>query len=577
MKGKAVVLLAVLGSAALAGCVNEGAVVDPAAAAGERVGLTEDVFAFGAFLSEKAPGWDGTPLHVDVQLPDAEGPFPTLLVYTPYSNTLNADDEAWGAMGQHGVRDDGTPAEGTLPRLPLADYYVPKGYAVAIAHVRGSGQSGGCFTTGGADEAKDGYALVEWIAQQPWSSGRVAMMGTSYVGTTPISTATLAPPHLTTIVPVSAVSEWYRYYFENGEPRFFGELPFGVVYTDHPLWMATGFVPKPRNPGLPDAKQPDCARAQAENAWLQDDYNAYWTERNYVKDLPNATAPMLYAHGFLDENTPMSLVDDFYDAYPGEKRLWLQQHGHGVPARFEAYHLAIHRWLDHWMLDRDNGALDLPPVVLQDSRGQYHAVADWPPRHATALLLHLGDGTLQADAPADGTLSYTDGPLAMDEQPLPRDGAVLTFDGEPLAEDLHLTGVARVELVASSDKPDTQFDVLLYDVDEQGNAALVTRGYLDARHRASLERGEDLEPGKEHLFAFDLHGRDHHVLKGHFLRLVVASTDEYVMPDAPGATNTLRLGPAGSRLLLPVLDLATATFHDDAESLLGATSAAASP
>lgn len=562
-----------------AGCATPAGDVDPAAAppSGEAVGLTEDAFAFGAFLTLDIPSFDGVTIHVDVQLPEGEGPFPLLLEYTPYSNTLNPTDELWAIT--HALRPPDLPEP--LPDEPvenaLAAYYVPKGYAVGVAHVRGSGQSGGCFSTGGPDEAKDGYAIVEALANESWSNGRVAMMGTSYVGTTPIATATLAPPHLTTIVPVSAVSEWYRYYFENGEPRLFGELPFGVVYTDHPLWAATGFMPKPRNPTGYDPSNVQCGAAQMQNAWAQDDYNDHWTARNSVKDLGNATAPMLYAHGFRDENTPTSLVTDFYDAYPGVKRLWMQQHGHGVPGAFESYHSAVHRWLDFWMLDRPNGALDMPAVILQDDREKYHMEADWPPKNATWALYHLGAGTLQTDVPEDGSAAYVDAipcrtprlaglgtsaaPCAEDD---PRSGAAghVVFTSEPLARDLHVSGAPRVELLASSDKADTQFDVTLMELPAEGDPVFVTRGYLDARHAGDLARGQDLVPGEEQLFVITMHGRDHHVEAGSRLALYVTSHDEYVLPDAPGATNTIRLGADGSRLLLPVLE--NATFHDQA-------------
>lgn len=558
MKGKALALVTLLALAAgLAGCLG-GAVEEAplASASSELEPLTGDAYTFGDFLPVKAPGWDGTPIHLDIQLPNGTGPFPILVQYTPYSNNLNADDEAWGVSGETGA--------GAV-NFALADSYVPKGYAVAIAHVRGSGQSGGCFTTGGADEAKDGYAIVEWLANQSWSNGRVALMGTSYVGTTPISTATLNPPHLTTIVPVSAVSEWYRYYFENGEPRFFGELPFGVVYTDQPLWMGIGFLPKPRNPTGTDPGHAACAKAQSDNAYLQDDYNDYWMERNYVKDLANATAPMLYAHGFLDENTPTSLVTDFYNAYPGEKRMWLQQHGHGVPASFEAYHEAVHRWLDFHMLGRENGALLMPPVTLQDNRGAFHTLPEWPLRAGESVMLHLGEGKLLVEAPADATQSYRDLPVAMEEirQKLPGMGGYLRFETEPLDEPMHISGAPRVELVASSTAADTQFAALLYDVAPDGTETFLTRGYLDARHRDGLEKGEDLAPGQESLFQWEMHSRDHHLEEGHRLVLVVASTDKYVLPDAPGAENTLRYGPAGSRLVLPVLDLAATEFSDE--------------
>ena len=537
----------------LPGCLSPRDGVDPAAAPVERAPLSEPTFELGEFISTKFPGHDGTPLHVDLQLPDGEGPFPVLVMYSPYTNNLNADDEAWGATA------------GATGPAAFVSYYVPRGYAVGIAHVRGSGQSGGCFSMGGADEAKDGYALVEWLAAQEWSNGKVALLGTSYLGTTPISTANLNPPHLTTIVPVSAVTEWYRYYFENGEPRFFGELPFGVVYTDHPLWMGINAIPKPRNPAAATETpaRAECMADIARNAYLQDDYNAFWMERNYVKDVANATAPMLYAHGFLDENTPMSLVPDFFNAYPAQKRMWLQQHGHGVPASFEAYHLYVHRWLDHHLLGLENGALDMPAVVIQDNRGKYHAAPAWPRADAPTLTLHLGPGALMEASPEEGRLSWRDGSLEEARGAnVPQPGTYLRFTGEPLASDLHLSGAPRVTLVAASSARDTQFDVLLYEMDAEGKLTFVTRGYMDARHRESLEQGKDVTPGAEETYSFVLHARDHHVAAGSRLVLDLTSQDKYVVPDAPGATNTLVLGE--SRIELPLLDLGTASFSDEA-------------
>ncbi|HWH08330.1 MAG TPA: CocE/NonD family hydrolase C-terminal non-catalytic domain-containing protein, partial [Candidatus Thermoplasmatota archaeon] len=333
----------------------------------------------------------------------------------------------------------------------------------------------------------------------------------------------------------------------------------------HPLWMGINAIPKPRNPASA-AEAParaECAADLARNAYLQDDYNAFWMERNYVKDVANATAPMLYAHGFLDENTPMSLVPDFYNAYPGVKRMWLQQHGHGVPGSFEAYHLHVHRWLDHFMLGLDNGALDLPPVVLQDNRGKYHALPEWPLRDAPSLTLHLGPGSLAPERPDEGRLSWRDGSLEeVRGAHVPQPGTYLRFTSEPLPEDVHVSGAPRVTLVVSSTARDTQLDVLLYAMDEKGTLTFVTRGYQDARHRESLAEGRDVTPGEEATYAFVLHARDHHLPAGTRLVLDLTSVDKYVVPDAPGATNTLVLGE--SRIELPVLDLARTTFLDEA-------------
>lgn len=540
---------AVLLVATLAGCLAPvpGDVVVPSSGASEP--LTEPTFAFGDFLSMKVASFDGVELHVDVQLPEGEGPFPTLVEYTPYSAL---GPNAWGFQ-----RDLGREAS-----LGLANRYVPLGYAVAVAHVRGTGESGGCLTVGAPAEGRDGYSIVEAIANESWSSGRVALIGTSYVGTTPIETAIWSPPHLTTIVPISSVSSWYHYYFENGEPRANGDPPPGSSHTDALFWAAMGVAPGFRTA----AASPDDAPCVAEFAsqyWLQDDYDAWWHERDHAKDVGNITVPVLYAQGFQDENVATTSIPLFWPALKSEKRMWLQQHAHGVPSSKEAYYAYQHRWLDHFMMDKDNGALSLPAVVVEDNLGGFRAEPTWPPADTTALRFWLADGALVPDAPAEGAVSYRDDGVGDENEAL--DGVNhVTFLSEPLAGERHVAGSATMHLVASSSEKDTQFAVHVYDVGPDGERKFLTRGYMDARHRDSLDKGEDLAPGTDHVFHWALHPRDHRVEDGHRLLVLVKSADHYVIPDATRAENTVRFGPEGSWIEFPLQDDTGVVYADDA-------------
>jgi putative CocE/NonD family hydrolase len=83
-------------------------------------------------------------------------------------------------------------------------YFASHGYAFALVDARGRGNSGGDFVTF-INEGHDGYDLVEWLAQQPYCDGQVAMWGGSYSGFDQWSTAKELPPHLSTIVPAAAV------------------------------------------------------------------------------------------------------------------------------------------------------------------------------------------------------------------------------------------------------------------------------------------------------------------------------------------------------------------------------------
>jgi putative CocE/NonD family hydrolase len=108
--------------------------------------------------------------------------------------------------------------EGSSPKTPVvftltpyisdsyhsrASYFASHGYVFALVDVRGRGNSGGDFEPF-AQEPKDGHDVVEWLAQQPFCDGKVAMWGGSYAGFDQWATAKENPPHLTTIVPAAA-------------------------------------------------------------------------------------------------------------------------------------------------------------------------------------------------------------------------------------------------------------------------------------------------------------------------------------------------------------------------------------
>ena len=125
------------------------------------------------------PMRDGVKLATDIYLPakdgePVEGRFPVVLIRTPY--------------GKSGM------AAG------LANAYVPRGYAVVGQDTRGRGGSEGIWHWM-SDDRDDGYDAIEWIAQQPWSNGKIGMRGNSYNGATQHLAAMSRPPHLTTIIP----------------------------------------------------------------------------------------------------------------------------------------------------------------------------------------------------------------------------------------------------------------------------------------------------------------------------------------------------------------------------------------
>src|SRR5207247_10616903 len=71
-----------------------------------------------------------------------------------------------------------------------------------LQDLRGRGEAEGMgqyFHVFNVNEGKDGYDTIEWIATQPWSNGKVGMVGSSHPALTQVLPALYRPPHLAAI------------------------------------------------------------------------------------------------------------------------------------------------------------------------------------------------------------------------------------------------------------------------------------------------------------------------------------------------------------------------------------------
>jgi uncharacterized protein len=98
-------------------------------------------------------------------------------------------------------------------------YWVHQGYAVVQADVRGMHKSEGQAGVLRQQDGEDYYDLIEWAASRPWCTGRVGLMGVSYLAMSQWCVAALKPPHLCAIVPWEGVTDMYR------ELAFHGGIP----------------------------------------------------------------------------------------------------------------------------------------------------------------------------------------------------------------------------------------------------------------------------------------------------------------------------------------------------------------
>jgi putative CocE/NonD family hydrolase len=130
---------------------------------------------------------DGVELATYVYLPIGAGPFPTLILRTPYGLPLTP-------IG--GFQDDDALEETGLPDEAVGWPLVTgAGFALVIQETRGTGASGG-VNSGLTTEGPDGYDTIEWVANQYWSNGKIGIMGDSAAGVAAALAAAEQPPAL---------------------------------------------------------------------------------------------------------------------------------------------------------------------------------------------------------------------------------------------------------------------------------------------------------------------------------------------------------------------------------------------
>ncbi len=144
--------------------------------------------SFAVEVDVPVPMRDGVALATNVWRPEGPGPFPALLVRTPYGK------DAAATYGN--------------PKLPDVFAFVGAGYAVVAQDVRGTSRSPGVFVPH-AFEGPDSVDTLEWLAEQPWCDGAVGMWGGSYMGFAQWQAAVHDVPALRAIAPVMTSADPY--------------------------------------------------------------------------------------------------------------------------------------------------------------------------------------------------------------------------------------------------------------------------------------------------------------------------------------------------------------------------------
>ncbi|MGE3175098.1 MAG: Xaa-Pro dipeptidyl-peptidase [Planctomycetota bacterium] len=533
-------------------------------------------------------------LHVDVTRPgqtDTEGlKVPVIYETSPYFAGIGSTDSKYfwdphQELGAEPPKRTPMPPVRTVKRRggisnSLVTTWVPRGFAVVHSESPGTGQSQGCPTIGGDNEALAPKAVIDWLNGRAkaftaaeggdpvvaaWCTGKVGMTGTSYNGTLPIAAATTGVPGLECVIPVAPNTSYYHYYRSNGLVRH----PGGYMGED--VDVLYDFI----NSGDPDRRD-HCNEAirrdvlQANQDRATGDWNAFWQGRDYVAHMQEYKAATLIAHGLNDWNVMPSHSTRVYQALKQmgvPHMIYLHQGEHGG----DPTPTLMNRWFTRYLYGVENGVEDDPRAwIVRDGERNENPTPypDWPHPDSAPVTLHpqAGGSSIGGLGPiaAGGATQAAVPEKLVDDARLfgadlvqkAQDEHRLLYATPALDAPVHLSGTARVTLRLASSKPATNLSVwvvsLPWEPGAPTNDNLITRGWADPQNRESLTESKPLVPGEFVDVAFDLEPDDQVIPKGARIGLMVFASDrDFTLWPKPGTELTLDL--AGCALHLPVV------------------------
>lgn len=504
---------------------------------------------------------DGTRLAARIWLPeDAEAdPVPAILEYLPYR------------------KRDGTAERDHLTHPYFAGY----GYAGVRVDMRGTGDSEGvCLGEYLKQEQDDCLVVIEWLAAQPWCSGKVGMIGISWGGFNGLQVAARRPPALGAVVTLCSTDDRYA-----DDIHFMG----GAMLTDKLAWGATAFAiaNTPPDPAIVGERWRDMWKERLANngLWMLDWFrhqrrDEFYAHGSVCEDYAAIEVPVYAVGGWADGYT--NAIFRMLEKLPGPRKglvgPWAHKYPHfALPGPHIGFLQECLRWWDQHLKGIDTDIMDepmlrawiqdpTPPEVFPQTRpGRWVTEPGWRSPGGGAMELHLRPGALsEASDPAAPPIRLTSPQTAGHTAPawccygLEPDGALdqngeaglmTFFETEPLDKDLDLLGFPILTAEVSSDAAQANLAAVLSIVDEAERASLVSFGVLNLTHRDSHAEPSPMNSSVPVRVQLNACGQK--VRKGQRLRLALATAYWPIIWPAQTPA-TLEIKPGTGTLTLPL-------------------------
>ena len=457
---------------------------------------------------------DGVVLRADVFRPGSEGRYPVIMTHGPYAKGLPFQEGYPGMWKVLSARypDAVAGSSNRYQNWETVDpeKWVPEGYVCVRVDSRGAGRSPGYLDIFSPRETRDYYECIEWAGVQPFSNGKVGLLGISYYAVNQWQVAALQPPHLAAICPWEGASDYYRELTHHaGILNNFIAVwyPVQVASVQHGVGDRGARNPNTGEPASgPDtltreelaARQADSVGALVTHAFDDE----YYRERS--AQLEKITVPLLSAANWSHALHTRGNFEGYARASSDQK--WLEVHGLEHFAEFYTDY-GVHlqkRFFGHFLKGEDTGWNQQPSVELNvrhvDGSFEMRPEEEWPLARTVWTRLHLD--------PESGRL-IREPPVVRASVGFQALGDGVTFTTEPFTEEVEITGPAAARLFASSTTTDADLFLTLRVLDPNDNdvtfvsaldpAGVVAAGWLRASHRATdPERSRPYRPWHPH-------------------------------------------------------------------------------
>jgi hypothetical protein len=492
---------------------------------------------------------DGVKLCTNIYFPKGKGPWPVVLIRSPYNMNggINYLAETFARYGYVGIHQD----------------------------VRGRFDSGGEWYFF-LHERDDGSDTLSWLVKQSWQDGNIALFGQSYFAYTEMVVADILPPEVKTIIPMTIATDLKSMASESGMCR--ADLCFGLgaMMYDKKFHPFNGGNFEKALKHYPQGEV-DVKYFGGHIEWFQE-LISFPESKSWHGDMARISleipekinVPVLMISGWYDLFTVPQLADFQRLKSRDKSRIMIGPWAHLLGIKGDGdkkfpgagylldYLPRILNWLDHYL--RGGKLADWGPVeiyAIGDSRWETYKA--WPPQTKAVRFYPVDsassnscDGGKLKGMPAntDEQISYVYDPLnpvpttggnsllmfsipgfggadpsSRDQKGLCERDDVITFVSDPMNEPLQIRGTVKVGITVSSDAPDTSFTAKLIEVDPEGRALNITDGITRLAFRNGSVKPLTYTPGEKVKLDIKLPPTAWTLKPGYRLRLDLSSSN----------------------------------------------------